>query len=83
MPKTLVRTQLYLDPEILKKVQTKLKNKPKSSLAKFVREAMEFYTDHQDKLNTSLVQKRLLIAGRISSKLKGSEAANHNDIYSI
>jgi hypothetical protein len=83
MPKTLVRTQLYLDPVIVKKIQTKLKNDPKASLAKYVREALVFYTDHQEKLNTNLVQKRLQFAGKISSQLKGDEAIKHNDIYSI
>jgi hypothetical protein len=83
MSQTLVRTQLYLDPVLVKRVKKKLSKQPKKSLAQYVREAMIFYMDAQESRETSLKQRRMSLAGTIKSDLKGDEAINHNDIYTI
>ncbi|MEI6729457.1 MAG: hypothetical protein WCK98_07505 [bacterium] len=84
MPLKLVRTQLLLDYNTLKIAKQRLKNyKTKTSLAAYIRDLMskDVQTEATDK--ASKYQKLLAAKGFIHSAGDGSEAQNHNDIYSI
>lgn len=80
----LVRTQLLLDYNTLKKAKQRLKNaKKKTSLASYIRDLMSKDIQIETTNKATKYQKLLSAQGFIQSTGDGKEAQNHNDIYSI
>ena len=81
--KKLIRTQLFLDADIINLIKPRLSLNSKSSLGKYVRDAIKFYYNSEVNEAQKQKQKRLSLAGKINSKKisNGLDAQNHNDIY--
>lgn len=83
--KKLIRTQLFLDPEIINLIKLRSGDSDKLSLGQYVRNAIKFYYTAEVSEAQKRRQKRLSLAGKINSKNISNEldAQNHNDIYRI